>query len=453
MASVKQDFSGENRETENQDLMKKVISLCKRLGFVYQSGEIYGGLQSAWDYGPLGVELKRNIESRWWDHMVSLRTDVVGVDTAILTHPEVWHVSGHVSNFHDPLVDCRKCKSRFKADQLQSEICPECGGDLTEPRDFSMMLKTRMGAVEDGSAIVYMRPETCQSIFINFRNIVNATRKTLPFGIAQIGKAFRNEITTRNFIFRSREFEQMEMEFFCRPEEATRWMDYWIDQRLSWYFSIGIDERNMQLRHHEKSELAHYATACTDIEYRFPFAPGGFGELEGIANRTDFDIKAHSEGSGQDLSFIDNISGEKIFPYVIETSGGVGRTFLAVILDAYREEIVEGRKRVVLGLHPELAPVKVAILPLSRKLENKTREIEDLLKKQLPVFFDVTGSIGKRYRRMDEIGTPYCVTFDFDSLEDKAVTIRERDSLEQIRVAVDNLPEIISDIMSKGWKN
>ncbi len=435
-----------------EDLMKKLVSLCKRLGFVYQSGEIYGGLQSAWDYGPLGVELKRNIESRWWNEIVLTRSDVVGVDTSIITHPDVWKASGHVNCFHDPMVDCKQCRSRFRADHVTGDKCPDCGGDLTEPREFGLMFRTKMGALEDDSAEVYLRPETCQSIFVNFRNIVTATRRTLPFGVAQIGKAFRNEITARNFIFRSREFEQMEMEFFCRSGDAGEWFDYWVEQRLNWYISLGIKEEHLRLRPHEPDELAHYAANCVDIEYAFPFATDGFGELEGIANRTDFDLRAHIEASGQDLSFLDQVSGEKVIPWVIETSGGVGRTFLAVLLDAYREEVVEDRTRVVLGLHRDLAPIKAAILPLSKKLADRARVVEEILRPHMPVNFDVTGSIGKRYRRMDEVGTPFCVTFDFDSLEDNSVTVRERDSLEQIRVSVDILVDVMSDLMKKGWQ-
>ncbi|OPL19758.1 MAG: glycine--tRNA ligase [Candidatus Aegiribacteria sp. MLS_C] len=437
--------------TETDDLMKKLVSLCKRRGFVFQSGEVYGGLQSAWDYGPLGVELKRNIETSWWNFMVSTRTDVVGMDSAIITHPDVWMASGHLKHFHDPLVDCLKCKGRFRQDQVEGNVCPDCGGELTEPRDFGLMFRTSMGALEGESATVYLRPETCQPIFVNFRNVVTATRQKLPFGIAQMGKAFRNEITARNFIFRSREFEQMEMEFFCTPEEADRWFEYWLEQRLEWYARLGITDGNLRTRRHEEGELAHYASGCVDIEYRFPFAPGGWGELEGIANRTDYDLKAHMEMSGQDLSFQDQVSNEKIIPFVIETSGGIGRTMLAVLLDAYREEIVEGRERVVLGLHRELAPIKVAVLPLSRKLDDPAEEVFRMVSPHLPSVFDVTGSIGKRYRRMDEAGTPFCVTFDFDSLEDSMVTVRERDSLGQIRTPIDTLVNTLNEIMAEGW--
>lgn len=436
------------------DRMRDVISLCKRLGFVYPSGEIYGGLQSAWDYGPLGVELKRNIADLWWNEMVRTRNDVVGVDSAIITHPGVWEASGHLRNFHDPLVDCRQCRSRFRADQVPGSRCPECGGELTEPRDFGLMFKTFMGPVEDESAVVYLRPETCQSIFTHFQNIVTSTRLTVPFGVAQIGKAFRNEITVRNFIFRSREFEQMEMEFFCRPEDTGRWYDYWIDRRLRWYTdTLGIRRDNLRLRPHDESELAHYAAGCTDIEYRFPFAGGeGFGELEGIANRTDFDLSAHMNSSGKDLRYHDTITGEKFVPHVVETSGGLGRTFLAVLLDAYRTEDVEGRERVVLSLDRKLAPVKAAVLPLSKKLSEEAEKIEQALRPHWPVLFDVTGSIGKRYRRNDEIGTPFCITLDFDSLTDRKVTVRDRDSLGQIRVDIDNIVEVTARLMTEGWR-
>lgn len=436
---------------EIDDLMKKIVSLCKRRGYIFQSGEIYGGLQSAWDYGPLGVELKRNIERSWWDFMVSTRPDVVGMDSAIITHPDVWKASGHLQHFHDPMVDCRECRSRFRQDHVEGDRCPECGGELTEPREFGLMFRTSMGALEEGSDTVYLRPETCQPIFVNFRNVVTATRQKLPFGIAQMGKAFRNEITARNFIFRSREFEQMELEFFCLPEEADTWFRYWVEQRLEWYRLLGIKDDSLRTRKHDDSELAHYADRCVDIEYRFPFATGGWGELEGIANRTDYDLKAHIEMSGQDLSYQDQASNTRTVPFVVETSGGTGRTILAVLLDAYREEMVEGRERVVLGLHRDLAPIKAAVLPLSKKLSSSAMEIFDAVSPHVPAQFDLTGSIGKRYRRMDEAGTPYCVTFDFDSLEDRKVTIRERDSLDQIRVPVENLVETLKDLLRGGW--
>lgn len=438
----------------SEDLMKKIISLSKRLGFVYQSGEIYGGLQSAWDYGPLGVELKRNITELWWNEMVRSRSDVVGVDTAIITHSDIWKSSGHLKNFHDPMVDCRECRSRFRQDHVQGDRCPECGGELTEPRNFGLMFKTFMGPLEDENSIVYLRPETCQSIFAQFQNIVTSTRKTLPFGIAQLGKAFRNEITVRNFIFRSREFEQMEMEFFCHPDDWKQWYEYWIDKRFSWYTNaLGIRKENLRLRKHDEKELAHYATGCTDIEYRFPFSgEEGFGELEGIASRTDYDLTAQMEGSGKDLKILDRESNQKITPYVVETSGGVGRTFLMVLLDAYREEEINGDTRVVLKLDRKLAPVKAAILPLSKKLADEAQKVEEILRPHWPVVFDVTGSIGKRYRRNDEIGTPFCITFDFDSLEDRKVTIRERDTLQQIRVDIDSLKDIMGRLMTRGWE-
>jgi glycyl-tRNA synthetase len=439
----------------NEDLMKKIISLSKRLGFVYQSGEIYGGLQSSWDYGPLGVELKRNITELWWHEMVRSRGDVVGMDSAIITHSDVWKSSGHLKNFHDPLVDCRQCRSRFRQDHIETDRCPECGGELTEPRNFGLMFKTFMGPLEDEGSVVYLRPETCQPIFAQFQNTVTATRKALPFGIAQIGKAFRNEITVRNFIFRSREFEQMEMEYFCHPSEWKKWYSYWIDKRLSWYTdTLGVKRENLRLREHSEKELAHYATGCTDIEYRFPFAgEEGFAELEGIASRSDYDLMAQMQGSGKDLTIADRNSGEKIVPYVVETSGGVGRTFLMVMLDAYREESLEnGETRVVLGLDRKLAPVKAAVLPLSKKLSEEAMKVEEMLRPLWPVVFDDTGSIGKRYRRNDEIGTPLCITFDFDSLEDRKVTIRDRDSLRQIRVDIESLSNVIAGIMEKGWR-
>ncbi len=438
--------------TDRDDRMKKLVSLCKRLGFVYQSGEIYEGLQSAWDYGPLGVELKRNIVESWWDAMVRTRPDVVGMDSAIITHPDVWKASGHLEHFHDPLVDCLSCRSRFRQDQLEGDVCPECGGELTEPREFGLMFRTSMGAVEGESATVYLRPETCQSIFANFRNVVGSTRMRLPFGIAQTGKAFRNEITARNFVFRSREFEQMEMEYFCLPEESGRWLEYWTDRRMQWYLGLGIRRENLRVRPHGREELAHYASACVDIEYAYPFSPGGFGELEGIADRTDYDLAAHIRESGKDLSFIDQVGNRKIVPHVVETSGGVGRTFLAVLLDAYREETVEGRLRVVLALHRDLAPIKAAVLPLSRKLTEDAEPVAEMLRPVLPVSFDVTGSIGKRYRRMDEAGTPFCITYDFDSTEDRQVTIRERDSLEQVRVPIEGLEGRMRDLMRLGWE-
>lgn len=436
------------------DLMKKIISLSKRLGFVYQSGEIHGGLQSAWDYGPLGVELKKNITELWWHEMVRSRDDVVGIDTAIITHTDVWKYSGHLKNFHDPLVDCRECHGRFREDHVDGDVCPNCGGELTEPRNFGLMFKTFMGPLEDEGSIVYLRPETCQSIFAQFQNIVTSTRRSLPFGIAQTGKAFRNEITVRNFIFRSREFEQMEMEYFCHPDEWEKWYEYWVQKRLDWYTCVlGVKSENLRLRPHDQKELAHYAKGCTDIEYRFPFSSGdGFGELEGIASRTDYDLTAQMDGSGKDLKILDKETGRKITPYVVETSGGVGRTFLMVLLDAYREEDIDGKTRVVLGLDKKLAPVKAAILPLSKKLAEQAREVEDMLRPHWPVLFDVTGSIGKRYRRNDEIGTPYCITFDFDSLEDRKVTVRDRDSLEQIRVDIDSLVEVMSRLMTAGWE-
>jgi glycyl-tRNA synthetase len=386
--------------------------------------------------------------------MVRSRSDVVGVDTAIITHSDIWKSSGHLKNFHDPMVDCKECRSRFRHDHTDGDHCPDCGGELTEPRNFGLMFKTFMGPLEDENSVVYLRPETCQSIFAQFQNIVTSTRKTLPFGIAQLGKAFRNEITVRNFIFRSREFEQMEMEYFCQPEEWEKWYKYWVNRRFSWYTDVlGIKKENLRLRVHDEKELAHYATGCTDIEYRFPFAgEEGFGELEGIASRTDYDLNAQMAGSGKDLKILDRDTNRKITPYVVETSGGVGRTFLMVLLDAYREEEVEGSTRVVLGLSRKLAPVKAAVLPLSKKLAEEAQKVEEILRPHWPVVFDVTGSIGKRYRRNDEIGTPFCITYDFDSLEDGKVTIRERDTLEQIRVGIDSLVDVMGRLMTRGWE-
>ena len=438
-------------DDNRDDLMKKIVSLAKRLGFVYQSGELYGGLAAAWDYGPLGTELKRNIKDSWWSNMVSCRGDVVGMDSAIITHPEVWVASGHVTHFHDPMVDCRECRARFKADDVEGDVCPSCGGGLTDPREFGLMLKTRLGAVEDESSVAYLRPETCQPIFVNFQNVVTATRQRLPFGIAQIGKAFRNEITARNFIFRSREFEQMEMEYFCEPGETAQWLEYWKQQRYRWYLDLGISEDNLRLRDHAPGELAHYARAATDIEYRFPFAPGGWGEMEGVHDRGDYDMGAHQEHSGADMRFFDQPSNTRTLPHVVETSGGVDRAVLAVLLDAYDEEEVSGRTRVVLRLSPMLAPIKVAVLPLSKKLSDRAQEVAQMLRPHMETFFDVTGSIGKRYRRMDEVGTPYCVTYDFDSLDDAAVTIRERDSLQQVRVPIAELTDTLCRILREGW--
>jgi glycyl-tRNA synthetase len=418
--------------------MEKLVSLCRRRGFIFPSSEIYGGLSSCWDYGPLGVELKRNIKEAWWRAMVQQRDDMVGLDSSILMHPQTWEASGHVQGFSDPLVECKGCHLRWRSDELEGDRCPECGGELTEPRLFNLMFKTFVGPVEDEASVVYLRPETAQGMFVNFENVLNTTRKRLPFGIAQIGKSFRNEVTTGNFIFRSREFEQMEIEYFVRPGTDKQWFDYWVEERVNWYASLGIKRENLKLRPHTKEELAHYARECSDINYLFPM---GWAELEGIANRGDFDLVQHAKSSGKTLSYYDEESKEHIVPYIIEPSAGVDRTFLAVLCDAYDEDEAEGEKRVLLHLHPDLAPIKAAVLPLSRKehLASFAREIYADLHRQWMVQYDDAQSIGRRYRRQDEIGTPFCVTVDFESLEDKQVTIRERDSLRQIRIPIDSL--------------
>ena len=427
--------------------LEKLMSLCKRRGIVFQSSEIYGGLGSTWDYGPLGVELKRNVKDAWWRSMVWDRDDVVGLDAAILMHPDVWKASGHIESFTDPLVECRNCHRRWREDQLEKRSCPSCGGDLTDPRLFNLMFKTHMGPVEEAAAAVYLRPETAQGIFVNFDNVLTATRKKLPFGIAQLGKAFRNEITTGNFIFRTREFEMMELEYFVRPGEDEEWYLRWLDESLKWYSDLGVDKDRLRVREHESEELSHYSKATSDIEYRFPW---GWGEIVGVANRTDYDLRAHAAASGQELSYFDNDSKEHIVPYVVEPSFGVDRAVMTFLVDAYTEEeppTASGgtEPRVLLKLHPTLAPVKVAVLPLSRheRLAPLAREVYDLVHRSGVangvVQFDDTQSIGRRYRRQDEIGTPLCVTVDFDSLDDKAVTIRDRDTMEQVRVPIDGL--------------
>ncbi len=423
--------------------MEKLVSLCKRRGFVFPSSEIYGGLGSCWDYGPLGTELKRNIKEAWWQTMVRERDDVVGLDAAIMMHPRVWEASGHVSGFTDPLVECKNCHSRYKATDLTGQTCPVCGGPLTEPRMFNLMFKTFMGPVEEAAAVVYLRPETAQGIFVNFDNVITTTRKKLPLGIAQQGKSFRNEITPGNFIFRTREFEQMECEFFVKPGTDEQWFKYWVEERFNWYVRFGLKKENLRLAPHPKEDLAHYAKACTDIEYLFPM---GWSELEGIANRTDFDLKAHSALSGKDLSYYDDATNERYVPYVIEPSAGTDRSALAFLIDAYDEDVAQNETRVVLRLHPAIAPVKVAVLPLSRneKLAPLSREIYNHLRLRFMTQFDDAQSIGRRYRRQDEIGTPLCVTIDFQSLEDRQVTIRERDSMAQVRVPIDDLESIIT---------
>ena len=428
------------------DRMEQIVSLCKRRGFVFPSSEIYGGLGSCWDYGPYGIELKRNLKDFWWKAMTQKRDDIEGVDAAILMHPKVWETSGHVANFTDPMVDCKKCKARFRADQMDTARCPmkpsksplECGGELTEPRQFNLMFKTFMGPVEESSAVVYLRPETAQGIYVNFLNVMGPARQKPPFGIAQIGKAFRNEITPGNFIFRTREFEQMEMQFFIKPSDDEQWFEYWKAERLKWYLELGIRPERLRYHEHGEGELAHYAKKAFDIEYEFPF---GWKELEGIHNRTDFDLSRHMEATGKDLSYFDDQTREKFVPYIIETSAGCDRTLLVCLVDAYEEEEVKGEVRVVLKFSPKIAPIKAAVLPLVKKdgmPEFATNLFHDL-KKHFKCFYDDAGAVGRRYRRMDEIGTPYCITVDGQTLTDQTVTIRDRDTMTQDRVNVSTL--------------
>ena len=435
--------------------MEKIVSLSKRRGFIFQSSEIYGGLASTWDYGPLGVELKGNVKAAWWKTTVYERDDIEGLDAAILMRSEVWKASGHAESFFDIYLDCLHCKKRIKVDdpalKKASNTCPYCGEPgLTDPREFNLMFKTFVGPVENAASQIYLRPETAQGIFVNFNNVQNCTHKKLPFGIAQIGKAFRNEVTTGNFTFRSREFEQMEIEYFVRKSEAEKWYKYWVEERFNWYIKLGIDSKHLRKREHPKAELAHYAKACVDIEYEFPF---GWSELEGIANRTDFDLRRHTEESHKDLNYFDEDLKKPVLPYIIEPSGGVDRTVLAFLVDAYREEEVHGRKRVVLGLHKSLSPIKVAVLPLLKnraEIVKLAKSITEDLRKNLSglgkkVVYDDTAAIGRLYRRQDEIGTIFCVTVDVDSLEDKKVTVRERDSMKQERIAVDSLKTYLKE--------
>jgi len=430
-------------ETTSKVTMEKIVSLCRRRGFVFPSSEIYGGLSSCWDYGPLGVELKRNVKEAWWKDMVQTRDDMVGLDTSILMHPQVWVASGHIKNFSDPLVECKGCKKRWRADELEKQACPACGGELTDPRQFNLMFKTFMGPVEDESAIAYLRPETAQGMFVNFPNVVASTRKKLPFGIAQVGKSFRNEITTGNFIFRDREFEQMEIEYFIKPGTQDEWFNYWINERINWYQRLGMRKENLKFRQHEKEELAHYALGCFDINFKFPM---GWGELEGIASRGNYDLTQHSNCSGKNLMYNDEETKEHYLPYVIEPSAGVDRAVLAFMCDAYDEDVADGEPRVIMRFHPRIAPVKAAVLPLSKKepLASLAREIFNNLRRDWVVQYDDTQSIGRRYRRQDEIGTPFCITADFQSLEDKQVTVRERDSMAQIRIPIADLKGILA---------
>ncbi|MCX8277339.1 MAG: glycine--tRNA ligase [Dehalococcoidia bacterium] len=425
-----------------------IVSLAKRRGFVFQSSEIYGGLSSVWDYGPVGAELKRNVKDAWWKSMVRERDDVVGIEASILMHPDVWVASGHLDNFTDPLVECKDCNKRFRQDQLEGEVCPNCGGAFGEPRQFNLMFKTFMGPVEDDAATVYLRPETAQAMFVNFENVQTTSRKKIPFGIAQIGKSFRNEITPGNFTFRTREFEQMEMEFFCEPGTDDKWHEYWMNFSMEWFKKYGIRGDKLLLRVHEADELPHYSKASADIEYKFPW---GWGELETISNRTDFDLKAHSAKSGKDLSYFDDQKKERYVPFVVEPAMGADRSALAFLLDAYDEEGEGKEMRVVLRFHPDIAPFQVAVLPLSKKdtLNSTAQRVHDLLRPHFNTQYDDTQSIGRRYRRQDEIGTPLCVTVDFDTLDDDAVTIRNRDTMEQVRVPIENLEAAIRNQLNE----
>ena len=455
---------------DNKLTMDKLVSLCKGRGFIFAGSEIYGGLANTWDYGPLGVELKNNVKRAWWKKFVQENPYNIGVDCAILMNPELWKASGHMGGFSDPLMDCKNCKARHRADNLIEDymkkkgideniagwtneemenyiaekgiVCPVCGkSDFTPIRKFNLMFKTFQGVTEDSANTIYLRPETAQGIFVNFKNVQRTTRRKIPFGIGQIGKSFRNEITPGNFIFRVREFEQMELEFFCAPGTDLDWFAYWKDFCHKWLLGLGVKDENLKLRDHDKEELAFYSKATTDFEFKFPF---GWGELWGIADRTDYDLTQHANASGKDMTYIDPVSNERYVPYVIEPSLGVDRVLLAFLCNAYHEEEVgEGDTRVVMKLHPFLAPYKVAVLPLQKKLGDRASEIYNSLAKKFSVDYDETGSIGKRYRRQDEIGTPMCVTVDFDTLEDNTVTVRDRDTMEQIRISVDKLEEYI----------
>ena len=452
------------------DRLDAIVNLSKRRGFVYPSSEIYGGLRAAWDYGPLGVEMKNNVKRQWWRTMVQEREDIVGIDSSVILAREVWEASGHVTNFVDPLTECQACHKRFRADHLieayeekhghppenglHSIACPNCGtrGAFTEPRMFNGLLRTYLGATEDESGLAYLRPETAQGIFINFKNVLTTSRRKVPFGIGQIGKSFRNEITPGNFIFRTREFEQMEMEFFVKPGSDEEWHEYWLEQRLAWWVGLGISKDNLRLYEHPAEKRSHYSKRTVDIEYRFDFAGSEWGELEGIANRTDYDLTTHQEASKQDMTYLDQESGDRFIPYVIEPAAGVDRGTLVFLLEAYAEDEApdaKGKleKRTVLRLDHRIAPVKAAVLPLSRNadLSPKARDIAAVLRKRWNTDFDDASAIGRRYRRQDEIGTPYCVTVDFDSLEDQAVTVRERDSMAQVRIGIDALPDYLAD--------
>jgi len=436
--------------TKRAVTMEKIVNLCKRRGIVFPTSDIYGGLGSTFDYGPLGVELKRNVKEAWWREMVQYRSDVLGLDSAIFQHPRTWEASGHLQNFTDPLVECKSCKLRFRADHVEGDKCPECGGELSPARNFNLMFKTFMGPVEETASVVYLRPETAQGIFSNFDNIVDTQRVKLPFGVAQQGKSFRNEITTENFIFRTREFEQMEMEFFVRPdrEEEEKWYRYWVDFRFNWHVKYGIKREHLRAREHATDELSHYSSGTTDIEFLYPF---GWGELEGVAKRGSFDLDQHAKFSGKDLTYFDEEAKSRYRPWVIEPALGVDRSMLAFLLDAYDEDLVENEERIVLRLDPRLAPTKVAVYPLLRKAgqPEKAIAVRDALKRHFTVAYDQAGSIGRRYRRQDEVGTPYGVTIDHQTMEDDTVTLRDRDTMTQERVPIARLVEEVSNRI--GW--
>lgn len=460
--------------TLDNNLLEKIVSLCKRKGFVFPNSEIYGGIQGFYDYGPLGVELKNNIKKVWWRSMVQEHENVVGIDGAIITHPKVWSASGHVQNFNDPLVDCKKCRKRFRADHLVPELaieeegattkdrikrinkslkdknikCPGCGGELTDVRQFNLMVETSLGVVEGEKKTAYLKGEACQTIYLDYNNVLNSTNKKIPFGICQIGKAFRNEITPGHFLFRQREFEQWDMQWFTNPKEMGKWYEYWKEERMVWYKSLVNHKNKLRFRQHEKNELAHYAKVAFDIEYETPF---GWKEWEGIHWRGDWDLKRHGEFSGKDFTYTDQENGEKFIPWIVETSGGVDRTFLFLLIDAYNEEEVKGEKRIVLKLRPDISPYKVAVFPLvsnKEELVGKAKSIYNSIKSDFMAVWDDIGNIGKRYRRQDEIGTPWCVTVDYQTMEDETVTVRDRDSMEQVRVKIEELKEYIDTKIS-----
>jgi glycyl-tRNA synthetase len=441
-----------------ESTLDDIVALCKRRGFIFGASEIYGGFANTYDYGHYGVLLKNNVKAEWWRAMLQDRDDIVAIDSAIIQHPRVWEASGHLEGFTDPLVQCLgECKRRWRQDHLREEQpegelkCPQCGGDLSEPRRFNLMFETHIGPVADDASVAYLRPETAQGIFINFKNVLQFARRKPPFGIAQIGKSFRNEITPGNFVFRTREFEQMEMEFFVPPGEAPEWHRRWMDERMRWYTELGIQPDNLRLREHGADELSHYSSATSDIEYLFPI---GWSELEGIANRGDFDLNAHAKASGEKLEYFDQDKGEAYVPHVVEPAAGVDRSLLAFMVDAYDVEEVEGRKRTVLRLHPKLAPVKVAVLPLVSKagMPERAREIHEALRRRIPSEYDEGGSIGKRYRRQDEIGTPWGITVDGETAETDTVTLRDRDSLEQVRVPIEGLADELAGRLERPWQ-